>query len=240
MATADFRGQQELRGQQDRLRPATTTSTSTAGMVSAGAGFGEVVCAIAVIALSIAGLVGLYPVVLAGVAMIVFGAALVLGNGGLMAYFSRLNRRPGLMQSQTFAGGMGAETLGGIAGIVLGILTLVNVAPFVLLSVSIIVFGASVILGAASRVQLAMRTMNRLDFAAEDTQMFQEAHTASIGARSLVGLAAIVLGIIAVCWLAYPATSLLLSLVGLLCLGAGSVFTGAALGTQAMSTTSNR
>ncbi len=64
---------------------------------------------------------------------------------------------------------------------------------------------------------------------------FRRLHTATIGARALVGLAAIVLGILSVCLVAtVPATSLILALVGLLCLGAGSVLTGSALGGQGL------
>ena len=226
MATVDLR-------EQDRMRAAnrpTTTEITT----SAGGGVVEVLCSLAVIALTIAGLAHVFPIVLVGIAEVVFGVALMCADAGVATCFSRFTRG-GVQERSALAGVLGVEAIGGLAGLVLGILTLVNLVPVVLSAVSVIVFGASVIVGGAARARMAARAASRLGWVDEDLVLLQETHAAAIGGRALVGVAAIVLGIIGVCCCYYyPATSVVLSLVGLLCLGAGGVLTGSALSGQAM------
>jgi hypothetical protein len=227
----------DLREQQNRMRTTSTATFSTTAMASAGGGLAEAVCGVVVVGLSIAALAGAYPRILAGSAQIVFGIGLLCADAGAGTFFARF-WRGGRTANVPFAAGLGAEAIGGLAGIVLGILTLVNLVPFVLTAVCVIVFGASVILGGSARARLAMQTANRLG--GMDEEMVQEAHTMAIGGRGLIGLAAIILGILSVVLAASAsAGGLVLALVGLLCLGAGSLLTGTALSGQLLAT-SNR
>jgi hypothetical protein len=234
MSTVDLR-------EQDRMRTASTSQANMAMAAATGGGVAEALCGLAVIALAIAGLAGAYPALLAGVAVIVFGAGLLCGDGAMVTYFTRVSARRSFNSvPMPFSGGLGAEALGGIAGIVLGILTLVGVEPLVLTAVSVLVFGACVIMGGAARVRLMMRTVARPTWTEEETAAFQEASGAAVGGRALVGLAAVVLGIIAIVFsgsAAVAGTSLVLTLVALLCLGAGAVLTGSTFGSQAAVTT---
>ncbi len=156
MATGD------LREQQDRMRTTTPTRTASSTMVTASTGGGlvEACCGLAVIALSIAGLATVYGHILSGIAQIVFGAGLLAADARVSICVYRLWRGSRLSTAQS-AGGLGAEAVGGLAGIVLGILTLVDLVPLVLSSVAIIVFGASVILGGVARARLAVRSVSR-------------------------------------------------------------------------------
>jgi uncharacterized membrane protein len=227
MATVEMR-------EQDRMRAATRPTNGEIA-ASAGGGLIEVLCSLAVIALTIAGLAHLFPTVLAGIAEIVFGVALMCADAGVATRFSRFSRGGLHTERSQFTGVLGVEAIGGLAGLVLGILTLVNLVPVVLSAVVVIVFGASVIVGGAARARMAARAASRLGWVDEDLTLLQETHAAAVGGRTLVGVAAIVLGIISVVFSAtIPATSLVLSLVGLLCLGVGGVLTGSAFSGQAL------
>lgn len=97
---------------------------------------GEVIGALAVIALTIAGLAGAGAAVLASIATIVLGAALLL-EGGVFAGTLSIER--GEWTSTGF--------LGGATGIVLGILALLGVVPGTLVAAATIVFGAALLFG---------------------------------------------------------------------------------------------
>ncbi len=219
--------------QQNRISPTGTgTSATTATAVSTGGGIAEALCSVVVIGLAIAGLASQWPVTLAGIAMIVFGAALLLADAGVVTYFSRFSRRAGTTNFH-LSGGLGVEAIAGVAGIVLGILTLIGVTPYILSAASIVAFGVSVILGGVARARLAMRGADWLG-SGQDVAALREAHTAAVAARALIGLAATVLGIVGITMAAaLNPSSILLSLVGLLCLGAGGLLSGAAFGGQA-------
>jgi hypothetical protein len=222
--------------EQDRLRTSTTSSAWPMA-AAAGGGAAEALCGLAVIALSIAGLAHAYPALLAAIAVIVFGAGLLCADGAVGTYFSRFSARRGFFAAPApvVSGGLGAEAVAGIAGIVLGILALVDVAPVVLIAVAVLAFGASVIMGGASRARVAMRTVTRFGWTEEESAALHEAHTAALGGRALIGLAAVVLGILGIVFVAtFPMSSLVLSLVALLCLGSGAVLTGSAFGGQAV------
>lgn len=173
----------------------------------------EAAAALAVVALAIVGLAGIDSTILAAIAVIIFGAAILTEGGATAGLFSGWSSK-GNMEMEARAGGMSAEFLGGVGGIVLGVLALLNLAPTVLLSVAAIGFGAAYLL-------------NGLTVA--PNSFFSHAS----GGQVLVGVAALVLGIVAVC----GDSSLTLVLVSLLVLAAGALFSGATTGVRAASTT---
>ena len=97
---------------------------------TAGRLIGEAGGSIAVIALAIAGLAGIWVNNLAAIATIVLGAAVLLESGA----FSPTTIERGEWASGTF--------MAGLAGIILGILALLGKAPGTLLSVAVLGFGA--------------------------------------------------------------------------------------------------
>ncbi|MFA5654251.1 MAG: hypothetical protein WDA72_09090, partial [Desulfomonilia bacterium] len=94
------------------------------GVVGAGA------ATVAVIALT-----GVFPQILLCVATITAGSALMLQGGAIAGRFSALIHEASASRigSSELGGGMTAEFIGGVAGIVLGILSLLNIYPLVLL-----------------------------------------------------------------------------------------------------------
>jgi hypothetical protein len=119
--------------------------------------------------------------------------------------------------------GVSTEVFGGTVGIVLGILALVGVKPMILLPVAALVFGGSLLLGGATQPDLVYLSPDRNPRYA---RMTFSAVQASGGIMVLVGVAAAVLGILALIEVG-PALSL--TLVAMLSIGFALVFAGGAL-----------
>lgn len=92
---------------------------------------GEAIGSIAVIALAIIGLAGVWSINIAAIATIILAAAILI-EGGVFAGTEMLVRRGELANT---------ELLAGVAGVVLGILALLGVASGTLVSVAVLVFG---------------------------------------------------------------------------------------------------
>jgi hypothetical protein len=181
--------------------------------------------------LAIFGLSGVSPGLLLPIAIIVFGAALLIQGGTMLSEYARLifpSRTTQLVEH--FGGGsLSVLFLVGAAGIVLGILTLIGINPAVLNAVAIIIFGAALVLSSSSVTNLqALKAASAR--ASEPTSgseiLAAEMATGSAGTQALTGLAAIVLGILAVVGVG---SATMLSLVAILALGATIILTGSSL-----------
>lgn len=202
------------------------------------AAFGGVMDAIGGIAtavLAIIGLAGWHPELLAGVATIVFGAALLIQGGTLLSEYSQVFTPAGALQTASdAAGGDGLAAMFpvGIAGIVLGILALLGIASYSLTSASVIAFGAALMLSAQSvrrlyRMQADARRTSVSSYATREF-LAGEMAAGSAGIQFVAGLAALVLGILAVV-MAATLRSELLTLVALLIVGLTNIISGSAL-----------
>lgn len=201
--------------------------------VATGISLGESIGGLAVLVLAIIGLAGIYPTFLTGICAIVLGAALLLEGSAMMARFSQATQHD-IAGAEEFEGGLAggttAELLGGVAGIVLGILALLNIFPWVLLPVSALVFGATLILGAGSGGRTLSHRFGGAGFQGQQRVIQEMAH-ASCSAKLLVGLSALILGVLAVTGIATAN----LTLVAFLCLGAAVCLSGMAVSTKMMS-----
>jgi len=166
----------------------------------------EGIGAIATIALAIVALGGIYSVTLAAIATIVMAVSIMV-EGGSTAGFQQ---EVGTTEPTLERAPLGGEAMGGLAGIVLGILALLGVASIPLISVAVLVFGGTFLIGSIASV---------------------ENKPAAAGSQVMVGVAGVVLGILAVVGI-NPVT---LVLVGLLVLGGGALFGGSAMGLRSMS-----
>jgi hypothetical protein len=188
----------------------------------------EAVAAIAVIVLAVLGLVNVVPGVMVAVATIVVGAAILLQGAGTASAYSRLITVGAATGAEALGGGITLEFLAGGAGIVLGILALfAHVATLV--PAAVIVFGGSLLLSGGAMVRRASLE------AVPPTATPQERAAAMIaeqmagvatGAQIMIGIAAIVLGILAL----VPIHDATLSLVGLLAIGAALLIAATATG----------
>ncbi|HLH52388.1 MAG TPA: hypothetical protein VKY92_02040 [Verrucomicrobiae bacterium] len=104
----------------------------------------EAIVAIAIVALSIVGLAGVNSLLMAAIATIIAGAAVLLEGG---VFSKELHSNTAEAPAR---GGLSAAFLGALAGIILGVLALMNVAPITLLSVAVLVFGVTFLLSSQS------------------------------------------------------------------------------------------
>ncbi|HPZ96868.1 MAG TPA: hypothetical protein PLT93_01915 [Phycisphaerae bacterium] len=188
-----------------------------------GGSTAEAVVGAAAVVLAILGLANMWPGYMASIATIAVGAALLFEGGAIASRYSDLARRTGASE---IGGGVSAEILGGAAGIALGVLALLGIMPSALTPIAIIVFGGALLIGSAATARLnALSTVKMSDRARDVTRGAIEMAS---GTEVLIGIAAIVLGILALLGMA-PRT---LVLIGLLALGATVLFSGAAISSR--------
>jgi hypothetical protein len=214
------------------LRPPDATQRHATQAIGLGSSV-ESLAGLGAITLAILGLAGVLPFVFAAIATIVVGAALLLEGIAIAGAFAEEVRH-----SQAFAtkdesmvgGGVSAQTLGGAAGITLGILALVGIAPWTLLSVSVIVFGGTLLLSGPTRIELLNQHAITAGMPAPSGTAL--AVKSSSAAMSLAGLGAIALGVVAITHTGAMPT---LVLIGLLVAGGANLLGGTALVSRAAS-----
>ena len=178
-----------------------------------GGSAAEMIGGLAAIVLTILGLAHVAPSLMPTIATIAIGVALVFEGGSIAAQYSRIISKTveNNMQAIEMGGGMTAEMVAGITGVVLGILALLGLDSLTLSASAVIVYGAALSLGGGMTSQL---NASRLE-------LYGEA-----GTQILVGLAAGVLGILALVGVA----PMVLVLVGLLAVGVSLLLSGGAVG----------
>ena len=157
----------------------------------------EVLLALAVVVLSILGIVGVFPTYLAAIAVIGLGAVLFFQSANLVLRYRELlydASATSTPNASYVSRGITADLLAGMAGIVLGVLALLGIAPMTLLSVTVIIYGATLLVTSGE-----LASLNSLD-ASESAMIHQWRHSMGLdaaGAQVLIGLAGLVLGILA-------------------------------------------
>jgi hypothetical protein len=133
--------------------------------------------------------------------------------------------------------GTSAEILGGIAGIVLGILALIGLVPMTLLSVSVIVFGGTLLFGSPAVYDVGTAEPKRgttTDYIAREIAGPAGAQArlaaGAAGAQALIGIGSVTLGILALIGMA-PQT---LVLAAILAIGTSALLSGGALTAKMM------
>lgn len=213
-----------------RTEEASTVETSM--RLASGGSLLESLGGLATIVITIVGLCAhLHYALMAGLAAvstIILGVALLFAGSATLARFARLLREPGGTPNADLGGGTMGQFLGGATGIVLGILALLGVVPSVLVPVSAIVFGATLLLGCAATARLNTCTVegfygNTHEYA---RRMAGEMVAATNGLQVMAGLAAAILGIIALAGMVHP---FILSLVAMLVVGSALTLSGFAV-----------
>jgi hypothetical protein len=165
------------------------------------------------------------PVEMCAIATIAHGVALLSLGASIMArWHDALRRARGSkLERRELIEGVSTEVFGGCVGIVIGIVALAGVQPLVVLPVAAIVFGGSLLLGGATQPDLVYlapahdQRGGRITFSAIQ---------ASGGIMIIVGVAAAVLGVLALLAIGPP---LVLALVAMLAIGFALVVAGGAL-----------
>jgi len=213
-----------------------STITSSEHTFQEAATYGGIVDAIGgivTVILAIIALSGVNQPVLGAIATIVFGAALLIQGGTMLTEYTKMTAPPGMsgmVEEFTGGGGLSALFLVGSAGIVLGVLSLIGIASDMLVAAAVIAFGGALLLSSNSVWHLyrAKQSFGRYGSARMVSGaefLASEMASGSAVLQCLAGVAAIVLGILAVTGV----HSNVLTLVGLLVLGATVLMTGSTL-----------
>jgi hypothetical protein len=185
---------------------------TTIGILTGGSSL-ELIGGGAAVVLAIIGLAGNWPLYMSAISTIAIGAGLLAYGGAIAARWNETVRRYRLNERET-ASGIGTEIVGGAAGVVIGILALAGVMPTVLLPVAAIVLGASLLLGAAAQPQLAVFSPDR---DARFDQAERQSLKASSGVMVLVGVGAVVLGVLALIGVGPAMTMSMVAMLGIGC-----------------------
>lgn len=192
--------------------------------ISIGRSLSGSIAGAAAVVLSILGLAKIYPELFVAIATIAIGVSLLLKALAITAEFPRLLSETSASTIDT-GGGISVEFIAGATGIVLGILALLGIEFQPLVSIAVIVFGAGLIFGTT-----IIKSVNELKAQVSGAEssvqkVMHEIVSATMGTQLLVGIGAVVLGILSLIGF----TPLVLTLVALLAIGGATLLTGSAV-----------
>jgi hypothetical protein len=207
-----------------------TEPTSAAVRTATYGGLADAIGGISTIVLAIIALAGVHPEIILPIAVIVFGAALLIQGGTMVSEYESIASPVGgtsVTPEQFSLGGLSTLFLVGVAGIVLGILALLGIESPILTAISIIAFGAALLLSSNSMRHLSMlQTACTTEAPRPGAKLLaDEMASGSASVQMLAGLAAIVLGVLAVAGV----NANILTLAALIILGSAIILTGSAL-----------
>ncbi len=201
-----------------------TNEAEPIGLLTEGA------AGIAVVVLTVIALAGISAEALTSIAAIVIGVGLLVQAFNSAAEEARVTTPDASLGAQgiALAGEVMVDCMCGLTGIVLGVLALVGINAAHLLPAALIVFGGSLLLSGA--ISMRPKTLSVSGPGPEPRIVSHQGSPAACGMEILIGLAAIVLGILSL----IMASSGVLVLVGFLTVGAALLvvsasFSGAAL-----------
>lgn len=185
-------------------------------------------CGAAAVILAILCLVHILPTTLVSIAIIVLGAGFFFRGAAISCEFSKLvaHLSGGTSDKVQLGGGLSIEILTGVTAVVLGILSLLGLDQTVLLPVAVIALGGGAVMGSG-----VISRLNALKFEVSGTgctphrRICDEIVSAAMGMQILAGIAAIILGILT---LTNP-TSMTLTFIAVLVLGASTLLTGSSI-----------
>jgi hypothetical protein len=199
--------------------------------VPAYGGLVDAIGGIATAVLAIVALTGFAPGTTAAIATVIFGAALLIQGGTVLSEYAHLvfPAETALPSVEKFGGGgLSALFLVGIAGIVLGILALLGIAATQLTAIAVIAFGSALVMSSNSvrQLYLLQTAVKKASGSHMGSELLAgEMASGSASVQVVAGLAAIVLGILAVA----GTSSTPLILAALLVLGVTIILTGSTL-----------
>lgn len=186
----------------------------------------EAIAGIVAIVLTILALAHVAPNFLVAIATIAIGVALLAQGSGVAGEYARLTTYQA--EPTTFGGSStwSIELLTGAAGVVLGILALLGVAPIILVASAIIAMGGGLSLSAGATAQIAFVNATRGSSNDHVRRFAVESASTSSITQGLSGLQAIVLGILSLAGF----SSISLVLIALLAVGVFLLVNGSAFG----------
>jgi hypothetical protein len=203
-----------------------------ARVVEAG-GATESAGGLATIVLTVIALCGVMTIGLTAIAAIVFGLAFMVEGAAIST------RRGAILAQATGAsaeapelgGGVTVELTAGLAAVILGVLSLIGMAPGVLLPALTTLGGAALILsaGAAQRLNELQASLTNPNPTPQGQAITHIAVSSAATSQFLAGVAVVVLGIVGLVRVGDP---IIMSAIGLLVLGAAITLSGTALASR--------
>jgi hypothetical protein len=213
-------------------KPMSLTFRSTfSGESAAYGGFVDAIGGIATVVLSVFGLAGTRPGSMIAIAIIIFGVSLLIQGGTMASEYAGI-RFPAGAVAPSGGHNLSAIFMVGAGGIILGVLSLLGLEAMVLTPVAVIAFGTGLALSSNAlphmwAVRRAVSTSEAESTLAGSEILASEMAYGSGGLQALAGLAAIVLGILAIA--GTGGDDRILILAALLVLGATMVVTGSTM-----------
>lgn len=207
-----------------------TVNKETAETIAGGSTL-EVLAGAGAAALGILGLVGFLPTLFVTIGIIAAGAGLMLAGASMGAkYEDVLNSSNSHTSTAGIAqtgGGITAETMGGAAGIALGILALVGVESVIMVPIALITLGGAMAFGAGATKRLSQLIISASDAPRYKQRVANESVKGAAAMQLIAGLGAAVLGVLT---LVGVTTGLAISLIAVIALGGGLLVSGVAVG----------
>lgn len=212
---------------QPHLEPTPTADQTKLSTAVGGGTTAEAVAGLAAGTLAILGLAGVLPFYMTTIGIIAAGAALFIEGATVAGAYAKLSYDATIPEAQQLevGGGFGAQGIGGAAAVVLGILSLVGILPQILVPISAMVLGAALLLGGAARPELNFAQLGVRGGSPHARYLAHQAIIGTSGVLALVGIGALVLGILAL----VQGPTFELSLIAILAVGAAELFGGSAM-----------
>lgn len=211
----------------DMAHAETRASKATMEVVMGGS-LAEGIVGTGGMALAILGLAGVYPGLMLSISTVAVGAALLFEGGAVASRLSHLMASTqGRMETEV-GSGVTAEFIGGLAGVALGILSLMGVLSTTLIPIAAIIYGGALIMGAGVTSRINAFAISRSTESEGFQQIAREASSAASGVQVLIGIATITLGILAL----VDFSPLTLSLVAMLSVGFADMLTGTTIASR--------
>lgn len=177
------------------------------------------------VVMTIFGLAHYHPDLMLQTATLFIGISLFFKGASIAYEYSKIvadlgNRR---VRLSDFNGGMAVELLSGTLGIILSILALFGMDADKLISIAIIIFGVGLLLGCAIIFKINSLKMHLYGIEPHKEKLADQMISSALSIQILVGIDAIVLGVLSFAGLA----STTLNLVAILAMGTASILTGA-------------
>jgi hypothetical protein len=195
-------------------------------------GFADAIGGLATVVLAIVGLAGVHQPLLVAVAIIVFGVALMIQGGAMLSEYAGFMFPSGARAP--FVGHFGGSNLSSVflaggAGIIFGILALLHIEAAGLTAIALIVFGAALVLSSNAVWNLYMlkhaaMTSGETEPMSGGEVLASQMASGSAGIQAVAGIAAVVLGVLALAGTGVD--SIVLILVALLIVGITIVLSG--------------
>lgn len=196
-----------------------TAQAFTLGSIAEGIG-GIAAALAAIIALA-----GVRPPMLLAVAIIAAGVALVVEGGAIASRFRILLQETAEGSITEIGSGITTEFIGGTAGIILGVLMFLGIYPMIMASIAVIVYGSTLLISSSTTAQMNNLLIEHTQTNRLAGVLSRQAVIAAAGVQILIGIAAVILGILALTGL----EPLILSLVAILAIGVSALLSGSAL-----------